>query len=108
MDAENVGQVLDVLAARFGTTGAYLWEVLIRQVYVDFAITSAVCLIFTVLCYSSYRWQKGKDWSEPTPPTLALCGSVIALIFSLIFWLDRVRYVLNAEYGALRTVIDAF
>lgn len=108
MNAENVGQILDALAVRFGATGAHLWEVLIRQVYVDFAITSVVCLVFTVLCYRAYRWQKGKDWSEPTAPTMAFCMSILGLVLALVFWLDRVRYALNAEYGALRTVIDAF
>ena len=38
MDAKNVNEIIDVLAIRFGSTGAHLWGVLQRQAYVEAAL----------------------------------------------------------------------
>ena len=50
MDAQNVDQILEVLATRFGSTGEHLWSVLVRQAYVEcFSMIIVILLLLPVV-----------------------------------------------------------
>jgi hypothetical protein len=110
--ARTVAQTLDVLAAKFGATGAHLWAVLIRQVYVE-AIQAGVAVLLTgLLTWWMYRGLKleiAKDrYANTENWTVGLviggCLFAVACICAMIF----IPQIANPEYGALQHVLDAF
>lgn len=119
--AQTVGAVLDALAKRFGATGAHLWAVLVRQVYVD-AVRSMLLAIFTLTValyllrsakrqYAVYAGVKRSDWSEPPAPCI-ITGvlAIVMIVGGVIAAVDAIRsvaQVFNPEYGAMIIVLRA-
>lgn len=61
MDVENISQILDELAVRFGATGAHLWEELVRY-HVTMAVAeSAVCVVTAGVCIAALGYCKRKS-----------------------------------------------
>lgn len=108
MNAQNIGQILDALAARFSVPAAHLWDILIRQAYVNFVIALVAFLITApAFGYATRRWLKadgyeeGERWGGVTLLTGVLfTGAVLAV-------LSTVGGAVNPEYYALNAVLTA-
>ena len=106
-----VDELLSVLAARFGATGTHLWELMIRQAYVNAATATLLLGIVCALSFGAWRhrWRPdalmggGAGPAEVvTKGALGLAGFVVLLI-----WVDALSHALNPEYFALRQVLRA-
>ena len=116
MNAQNVGEILDALAVRFGSTGAHLWEVLVAQTRVEVAL-AVLAWLFVGLVALGVRWVNGwvargetkhginmRDGAQ-VPGLIAFgVGCVAATVQSFI----AASAVLNPEYYALMKVLGAF
>ncbi len=115
MNAQNVTQILDALAARFGTTAAHLWDVLIRQVYVEAVQGIIVYAILIPLMWRGWKAFAAAPFEEDDYTissnkvalgVLLLFGFLFATA-ELVWFLNALAYVFNPEYGALRLVGEA-
>lgn len=113
MNAENVDQILGVLAERFGTTASHLWDVLIRQAYIEAASGVAWFVFALVVTFWVIR-HRDDEWASDD-----MMGPSIAMIFvgvsTLVFlitgagaFISGVEAALNPEYFALKEVLSAF
>ena len=123
MDSKNLNEILDVLALRFGTTVAHLWDVLIRQVYVE-AIQATLFVLMSVLvvswCFrcvtrtaqSGTRYEgRPKDWDNWHPLNIVAlvfgCLWLIVVLVEIPWMFNAFTYVFNPEYGALKLLGSA-
>lgn len=124
MNAKTVNDILDVLAARFGTTTAHLWGVLVRQVYVDAGmavVLLALSAIAAAVMISSARaaikrqrasfTERGWRWDESNAfdvwQAIVAILLVIVTTVLLLVAIYQVAQTLNPEYGALQSVLHA-
>lgn len=115
MNAKTVNEILDALASRFGTTAAHLWDILIRQVYIDaieYAVFNALlgCCAFACVRFAMRRIgkERNREWDDATIGAFIVGGAFVAVL--LIFLpgtFDAIGYLFNPEYGALRKVLEA-
>lgn len=113
MNAQNINQILDALAQRFGTTAAHLWAVLIRQVYVVGIADAVVEVVLLAICVGAVLvWRalaSNGDYegfgmvAAPGVAALAAVFFVIGIFASINDWAS----MLNPEYGALQLVLQA-
>lgn len=115
MNAQNVTQILDALAARFGTTAAHLWGVLIRQVYVTAILDTAIFVVLAVATYilvGMARAQHKKDpngyddWTTGVTIISAVAG-FLTLLGGFFAKSSVVQAIVNPEYGALKLIGEA-
>lgn len=113
--AKNVADVLDVLAARFGSTAEHLWAVLVKQSVVDAwqtAIGALFVLGVVIGLVLTYRWagrRPLKEWalSADRGAVRVLC-TVGALIGGGVFFglsSGIVGRLINPEFYALQYVL---
>ena len=116
MNAQNVKEILEVLAEKFGSTGAALWAALIRQVYVDAALAafwSAVCVVLLVVSWKVHVWlwalmkSKRNPYDTPEMGYMPLAIVVIGLVVSFVVNVNTIFAALNPEYAALRYILTA-
>lgn len=121
MNAENVGEILDALAVRFGSTGAHLWAVLQRQAYVEVA-SAAYCVLVVAALIPLGFWflrRGGAVADNPKTPADAevpwyvggtitlIAGGIVALV--AVFQIQSaIAAVMNPEFYALSLVLGAF
>ncbi len=103
------GEVIDVLAQKFGSTGAHLWEVIVRQQYVD-AITSFFEIIGIVLVikFLMIPWFK-KLYLEEWDGVGWLPFSLVSTMFVIILYIGFeiiIGTLVNPEFGALNDIIN--
>lgn len=61
--SEQLEQALDVLAERFGSTGAHLWEQLVRHHVADVVADASMAVVF--LAFSSlWAWLCWRDFRD--------------------------------------------
>lgn len=120
--ADGIGTVLDELGKRFGATGAHLWQLLIKQVYVHAVVCGVEWSIIFVLTLVLVLFTR-KFWAENLP-TEDRYGtkqqnvlSIVLLVFSFIMIITTIAFafgtaetitqaVMNPEYQALSNVLD--
>lgn len=109
---EVVDQTLQVLADRFGTTGIHLWGILVRQVYVNAVTAMSVFLLVSAGVALTGR-QAVASWRDPIGASAsgfyAVVGILLALAWLgvLVWVLATIPLVINPEYSALTTILDA-
>lgn len=112
MNADNVNQILDALAARFGSTGAHLWLVLQRQAYVEFYVALAWCALAIGICAAIWR-KSVASWKDPLDEESSVVFAVggvlcmVGLVVATIGLFVALPGVLNPEYFALREILRA-
>jgi hypothetical protein len=104
---------LDALSEKLGQTGGHLWEVLVRQAYIDawsalvFALLIAAFLVSFLVAGVKLVRAGSKDyddeWKFAVGIVLILVGGFLT-IPSLSFLWDA-RYIFNPEAAALQTVL---
>lgn len=111
MNKDNVNQILDALAARLGTPAAHLWAVLMRQAQVEFwtqAVETALLwlLLIVAVRFVKARWVEWDELQVIAPIFVGILG-LVTLIASAVA-IEKVGYLINPEYYALREVLGAF
>lgn len=113
MNPKNVSDILDVLAVKFGTTASHLWEVLVRQVYLE-AGQAVVWLVgFSLLmayCGRALAKDTTKSYDPTTKQVILWIGvglSALCILIELPWCFNAITYTLNPEYGALKLVGEA-
>jgi hypothetical protein len=108
---EELLKRLDVLAEKLGTTGVYLWAILMRQVRIE-AIENLVFALFfsigTVILYKTAKWmwnsgKKGDDIRIGSIFVHIACG--ISTFISLVLLVESVEAFFNPAYFALKMVM---
>jgi len=98
---------LDALAEKLGTSGEYLFEVLLRQaeveVYKNAALFGLLLLISIGLSFSAYRFLKEENYDGGGPLTAV---AVLFFIFTAVVFSRLLTPLLNPEYWALREILQ--
>ena len=111
MNADDLAKILDELGQRLGPTGEHVFQLAVRQVYID-AVTNVVVLILLGAAFFALasRFRVALEEDDASYASLFLGTATIAIgavnafaAMSLIFALTR---VLNPEYAALRDIIQ--
>lgn len=117
MNEQQLLALLDTLAARFGTTVNHLWDVLLRQVYLDAAmdflwvvifLTTAVLLVRKTYWAWTFRATPHEDpWGERNEVmgvvlTIVTAITVIVAVIFVVAGSYSVVALFNPEYQALR------
>jgi H+/Cl- antiporter ClcA len=108
---------LDALADKLGVVSGHLWEVLVRQAYVE-AISSCVFFVLAVIAiFGIYRYGvltfakiKSNEWDDFAIVPFTVIGVLVGL-FSGIAIVTCVGTIItgfaNPEYAALNSVLKA-
>ncbi len=116
--SEQIQEVLDVLAARFGATGEHLWEVLVRQQVVEgwAAIIAPTCLFWVGAIFALYTlWHyRGEDEDAERHPDscpggwsamAALVCFAFAVFGIFVIGITGVLQLINPEFYALKELL---
>ncbi len=111
---QQVSEVLDVLAEKFGTTAAHLWEVLVRQAYVEGGLGVLAALFFSIL--SAYALKvllpraiaanEKARWPDAFTQGLVYGAALLSGLVAFACVL-KIGYFLNPEYFALQEILKA-
>ena len=112
MNAQNINEILDALAARFGTTGVHLWEVLVRQQIIEgvYAIGWLIGAgIFSYLYYKLLKYfhsQDGTYWDDWQVGTSCGLGVILGIIIivAIAMTYDMLGLI-NPEFYALKVLL---
>lgn len=113
--SKEVEQVLNVLAEKFGATGEHLWNVLVKQQYVDFFVWAipAILLTISTIIFAIYLCKK-KAWSVGgfiyENDFEDLFGVIFAFLGLLCFIAIIISFItfgglINPEYYALKEIM---
>ena len=119
---EQLTQLLAQLAEKLGTTTEYLWEVLIRQAYVN-SMINIFAIIFTVLLgvalWKVHKWgcEKPKEGYcdtnyEKHEILIMLPMIIFGFVFAICFFVSTINFgstlsgLINPEYWALKQVLS--
>jgi uncharacterized protein involved in response to NO len=108
MNADDLAKILDELGKRLGPTGSHVFELAVRQVYIN-AGTAVVCLAIVVALGwiatpRLYRWQQDGNDRDIVCAILGIVYGFVAVIVGLMA-LIAVPLVFNPEYAAIRDLI---
>jgi len=115
---ENNRKLIEQLAQELGTTSEYLWEILIKQAFIDASIKSISFLavvIFGIILWNQHKVLIKKDEQGDTPyqnPGISgvmlffLSLFVVFFILSIFSISDIIIGYCNPEYWALKTIFD--
>lgn len=106
---------LDALAAKLGTTGDYLWSVLVKQAYIVGATDFIWVVFYAGAAYALYRVgnyfrataetkDEGAFWVPAIISWIATVGMVIGVFYNAI---EGLQYLINPQYYALHEVLQA-
>ena len=108
-----MNDALDVLAQRFGTTVAHLWDVVVRQVYVT-ALTNAIMAVtLGIASYWLYRLGQSR-WALYKQDTYSMSDFTAVLSFlgcggagvlAVVNLINLIGRLLNPEFYALRFLL---
>ena len=120
--SQEVEQVLDLLAERFGTTVEMLWGVLLRQAYMEgifnivygvFLIAACVAMCFIWIKIMNHLRKTRGEIIDLNPALLI--PLVVASIFTLIGLIqtpfvvtEAIGKMLNPQYYALEKILLMF
>lgn len=111
MNAKTVEEILTVLAAKFGTTAAHLWDVLVRQAYVEGALAVFWVVVSAVAVYIAARGIGREAKKEYSYNDTGLMWASLGILFIVVGGINidvAVTSLGNPEYAALKLVLGAF
>ncbi len=102
---------LDKLAEKIDTTGAVIWEALLRQAFVlcvSYIIQTIILTVFTYFFVKAYTKIKGDyDYLEVAYSIFAVVLAVV-WIFAFFEITDVVTRLFNPEYWAIKEITKIF
>lgn len=110
---QNVEQTLQILADRFGTTVEHLWEVAVRQTYVEAVTSVLLILAVSVGAYFALKWCK-KTFEEDDSymgdkrmfAGLIACGVLVILAGVVFSNIGKLLQVFNPEFYAVKLLMS--
>lgn len=114
MEKEIINSVLaklDALAVKMGMTVKQIWPWLVKQQYVDAFYSLILFLSFSLFGYISYYFIKRVKWSFDFTSAQGIgialgIVSGVGIISSLFYFLGQFPDIFNAEYWALKDLLD--
>jgi uncharacterized membrane protein len=112
--AQNVNEIISVLAEKFGTTASHLWQVLLRQVLIEAKIDLGISIFFgiTAICLGKFIYYLVKkpeeDWNEKNKIPWLIAIEVVLVLILMVFAVSSLNSFLNPEYRALQKVFNSF
>jgi chromate transport protein ChrA len=114
---DRVGGYIDALAEKLNVASAALWEILIRQMYVDGFLNLASMVIFGVVGLVSYKYfKKGLGMkstnnydmdAKAATIIFSVVGMIVAFVIVILCGINGVQYIANPEYWAIQALIEA-
>lgn len=114
---DKIGGYVDAMAAKLGVAGDFLWEVLIRQMYVKGFLELGVSILAMGGIYLAYRnFKKGeampesKGYGDDERAARMIISFIVGIIFSITAFatlICAILYLANPEYQAMQTIIQA-
>ena len=98
---------LDAIATKLGIAAAHLWDILVRQVYVE-AVTDGVMFVVYAAVWAYAFRRARRNWNDSNIDTetawlLGLgIGGLIVFLAGLFAFSETVTAILNPEAGALK------
>jgi hypothetical protein len=112
MDPEEVIRLLDALDTRLGPTGRYIFDLAVRQVYIEAALgvilLGLVALGSAILGRWLYRWVEADSYGggrEYLAYILYLTVGGLAVVLAGIA-VGHIVPALNPEYAAIRDILS--
>lgn len=113
----NLEGILDILAERFGTTIEHLYEVMLRQAYIE-AGASFLSIVFALafVFFFLKKWQwKLMEWAKSDDDellgVLGLIGGYLALVLALPSAILDARIIItiltNVDYWVINQILEA-
>lgn len=114
MTPDQLAQILDDLGKRLGPTGQHVFELAVRQVYINAGVATvmvlATAIVGIVALPRLMRWQQLDQSSTGdrgiVVMILGFLYGALGLIV-LVFAFFTIPSVLNPEYAALRDILSA-
>ena len=115
MTAEEISQILDELGERLGPAGSRLFELAIRQVYIDgflsLALTLATIAAWVIALPKVYRWAMDEvgEYGMNDRGFVAVIGGFLAFVVTVgvaAMALSSIPAMLNPEYAAIRKLLS--
>jgi hypothetical protein len=102
---------LDALAEKLGTTGAMLWDVMIRQARVELVSDALFMGLNVLFVYLLYKWWKRVlDNAGEGEAIGSVIVSIVVLVFTIANVCELVFYVptllFNPKYWAFQQIMD--
>ena len=102
---EKLGTTLDQLQGFIIGNAQEVWQVCVKQVWIDCVICIIVGIIGLIISYYLYclTIKKWDDWDEEI--IFPIIGSIISFIVGMVFFLDGIRTILNPEYFVIKELL---
>ena len=111
MNPDDLARILDELGSRLGPTGAYVFELAVRQVYLDAAVITVATAIWTLatvlVVRKLYPWvMDGDSYSDRgmVAMVFGICNGVFG-VFVLSAFATFAPRAFNPEYFALTDIL---
>ena len=117
--SQEIAKVLDLLAERFGTTIEHLWEVMIRQAYIEAIMGIFVFALLLVVNIKFIKWAKPittnddhetwEKWGVDGVMPVMASGFIMLVISCIAFLMtidNLVAKLVNPEYWALQQILE--
>lgn len=112
--AQTIGQTLDILSARFGATGAHLWQVMCSYEYGKAvgAFTTAIfaVIIFIFFAWFTWRYDFVDDQREPTVTgfihIICWVGAVASIATVLTMMSGWIATIISPEGAVLHMLMN--
>lgn len=110
---DNMVQLLNALAAKFGTTAEQLWDAMIRQAPISSGIRLFIYAFLIILICGAFRFLKSetvKAWDSDIRVVISFAVALFAVMFVGYIW-ETLELTLagfyNPEYWVLHKLLTA-
>jgi uncharacterized membrane protein len=106
--AEQVGSVIDALAVKLKVPAQFVWQILERQAYVEFALAVLSLIVVAAFWFGYVKaWKKwAEEYDLKMPLFFGAAIGVVATIISVIALFVTLGGALNPQYFALNEILS--
>lgn len=107
--------LLNQLADKLGTTTELMWEILLKQVYIELIEMISFVILTIILSFVMYKLHKKftredtycEDDSAETGMLVGLIATIICVLLSIVILFMLPGYIINPEYQALEYIFKS-
>jgi len=108
-----IEKTIDVLGAKFGTTGAHLWDIIVRQQVINGFTDVIIGVIATLLGIGLFLWGykaiREATKKDQEPSEFAIFNVVlgpIGIIVGAAILIKGITFIINPEFHALKFILS--